>query len=134
VVDNCQTMGEILRESGYALSTDGTDTHLVLLDLRPKGLTGIAAERALGRAHLTCNKNGVPFDPVKPTVTSGVRLGTPAGTTRGFGIMEFREIAQMIVDVLDGLATNGEDGNALVEARVKARAIRLCEQFPIYPR
>ena len=126
-------MGEALQAGGYALTTGGTDTHLVLLDLRPKRLTGNIAEKALGRAHITCNKNGVPFDPEKPTVTSGVRLGTPAGTTRGFGIAEFREIGRLIVEVLDGLAAHGESGNALVEARVKAQAIRLCARFPIYP-
>jgi glycine hydroxymethyltransferase len=133
VVENCKAMGEALQAGGYALTTGGTDTHLVLLDLRPKGLTGNFAEKALGRAHITCNKNGVPFDPEKPTVTSGVRLGSAAGTTRGFGIAEFREIGQLIVEVLDGLAAHGESGNALVEARVKAKAMRLCTRFPIYP-
>ncbi len=105
----------------------------MLLDLRPKRLTGNIAEKALGRAHITCNKNGVPFDPEKPTITSGVRLGSAAGTTRGFGIAEFREIGQLIVEVLDGLAAHGESGNALIEARVKAKALRLCARFPIYP-
>ncbi|MET0191941.1 MAG: serine hydroxymethyltransferase [Hyphomicrobiaceae bacterium] len=133
VVENCKAMGEALQAGGYALTTGGTDTHLVLLDLRPKGLTGNFAEKALGRAHITCNKNGVPFDPEKPTVTSGVRLGSAAGTTRGFGTAEFREIGQLIVEVLDGLAAHGESGNALVEARVKAKAMRLCTRFPIYP-
>ena len=133
VVDNCKAMGEVLRAGGYDSSTGGTDTHLILLDLRPKKLTGNIAEKALGRAHITCNKNGVPFDPEKPTVTSGVRLGTPAGTTRGFGVAEFREIGRMIVEVLDGLAANGESGNAMIEAKVKAQAIALCERFPIYP-
>jgi glycine hydroxymethyltransferase len=133
VVDNCKAMGEALQAGDYALTTGGTDTHLVLLDLRPKKLTGNVAEKALGRAHITCNKNGVPFDPEKPTITSGVRLGTAAGTTRGFGTAEFREIGQLIVEVLDGLAAHGEAGNALVEARVKAKALRLCARFPIYP-
>jgi len=133
VVENCQAMGEALQAGGYALTTGGTDTHLVLLDLRPKGLTGNVAEKALGRAHITCNKNGVPFDPEKPTVTSGVRLGTAAATTRGFGTPEFREVGQLIVEVLDGLAAHGESANALVEARVKAKAISLCARFPIYP-
>ena len=133
VVENCKAMGEVLRAAGYDLSTGGTDTHLILLDLRPKKLTGNIAEKSLGRAHITCNKNGVPFDPEKPTVTSGVRLGTPAGTTRGFGVAEFREIGRMIVEVLDGLAANGEAGNAEIELKVKAQAIRLCERFPIYP-
>jgi len=132
VVDNCKAMGEALQEGGYALTTGGTDTHLVLLDLRPKQLTGNIAEKALGRAHITCNKNGVPFDPEKPTVTSGVRLGSAAGTTRGFGMSEFREIGQLIVEVLDGLAAHGEADNALIEARVKSKATRLCARFPIY--
>lgn len=133
VVENCKAMGEVLRGAGYDISSGGTDTHLILLDLRPKKLTGNIAEKALGRAHITCNKNGVPFDPEKPTVTSGVRLGTPAGTTRGFGVAEFREIGRMIAEVLDGLAKNGEGGNAAIEAKVKAEAIKLCERFPIYP-
>lgn len=132
VVENCKAMGAVLVEGGYALSTGGTDTHLLLLNLRPKGLTGDVAEKALGRAHITCNKNGIPFDPEKPTVTSGIRLGTGAGTTRGFGAQEFREIGRMIVEVLDGLAENGPDRNAQVETRVKARAIALCSRFPIY--
>jgi glycine hydroxymethyltransferase len=132
VIDNCKVMGETLLEAGYDLVTKGTDTHLILVDLRPKKLTGDRAEKALGRAHITCNKNGVPFDPEKPTVTSGIRLGSAAGTTRGFGIAEFREVGRMIVEVLDGLARNGEAGNAATEAAVKARAIQLCERFPIY--
>jgi glycine hydroxymethyltransferase len=134
VVANCQAMGEVLKASGYALVTGGTDTHLVLVDLRPKKLTGNVAEKSLGRAHITCNKNGVPFDPEKPTVTSGLRLGTPAGTTRGFGIAEFREIGSMIAAVLDGLAAEGEGGNAALEARMKVQALDLCDRFPIYPR
>lgn len=133
VVENCKAMGEVLRAAGYDLVTGGTDTHLILLDLRPKKLTGNIAEKSLGRAHITCNKNGVPFDPEKPTVTSGVRLGTPAGTTRGFGVAEFRDVGRMIVEVLDGLAANGETGNADVELKVKTQAIELCERFPIYP-
>ena len=103
-----------------APGTHGTDTHVVLVDLRPKGVKGNATEKALGRAHITCNKNGVPFDPEKPTVTSGVRLGSPAGTTRGFGAPEFTQIGQWIAEVADGLAANGEDGNSAVEAKVKA--------------
>jgi glycine hydroxymethyltransferase len=134
VVENCKAMGEVLRTSGYDLVTGGTDTHLILLDLRPKKLTGNVAEKSLGRANITCNKNGIPFDPEKPTVTSGVRLGTPAGTTRGFGVAEFREIGRMIATVLDGLAEHGEGGNAEIEATVKAQALRLCERFPIYGR
>jgi glycine hydroxymethyltransferase len=133
VVENCKAMGEVLRAAGYDLVSGGTDTHLLLLDLRPKALTGDIAEKSLGSAHITCNKNGVPFDPEKPTVTSGVRLGTPAATTRGFGVAEFREVGRLIVEVLDGLAVNGLAGNAQVEASVKAQAIRLCERFPIYP-
>ncbi|MFN3746097.1 MAG: serine hydroxymethyltransferase [Hyphomicrobiaceae bacterium] len=132
VVENCQTMGEVLQHAGYDLVSGGTDTHLILVDLRPKKLTGDKAEKALGRAHITCNKNGVPFDPEKPTVTSGIRLGSPAGTTRGFGASEFRQIATMIAEVLDGLAANGEDGNAAVEARVRQQAMALCNRFPIY--
>ncbi|TVQ54570.1 MAG: serine hydroxymethyltransferase [Rhodobacteraceae bacterium] len=132
VIRNAQAMGEELIKGGLALVTGGTDTHLVLVDLRPKGVTGAAAEKALGRAHITCNKNGVPFDPEKPTVTSGVRLGSPAGTTRGFGEEEFREIGRLIVEVVDGLAANGEDGNGAVEAAVKAKVQALCDRFPIY--
>jgi glycine hydroxymethyltransferase len=113
--------------------TGGTDTHLMLVDLRPKNVTGKDAEAALGRAHITCNKNGIPFDPQPPTVTSGVRLGTPAGTTRGFGEAEFAEIGRLIVEVVDGLAANGPDGNGAVEAAVKARVAALCDRFPIYP-
>ena len=132
VVDNCKALGGVLQEAGFALSTGGTDTHLVLLDLRPKKLTGDIAEKALGRAHITCNKNGVPFDPEKPTVTSGVRLGTAAATTRGFGVAEFREVGQMIVEVLEGLAANDAADNAAVETRVKENAMQLCGRFPIY--
>jgi len=132
VIANAQAMGEELLKGGLALITGGTDTHLVLVDLRPKGVTGAATEKALGRAHITCNKNGVPFDPEKPMVTSGVRLGSPAGTTRGFGEAEFREIGRLIVEVVDGLAANGEDGNGAVEAAVKAKVKVLCDRFPIY--
>jgi glycine hydroxymethyltransferase len=133
VVENCKAMGEVLRAAGYDLVTGGTDTHLILVNLRPKKVTGIIAEKSLGRAHITCNKNGVPFDPEKPTVTSGVRLGACAGTTRGFGVAEFRGIGLMIAEVLESLAANGETGNADVELKVKAQAIQLCECFPIYP-
>ena len=104
----------------------------MLVDLRPKGLTGKAAEETMGRAHITCNKNGVPFDPEKPMVTSGVRLGTPACTTRGFGVAEFQDVGRMILEVLDGLAGNGPDGNEGVEAEVRGKAIALAERFPIY--
>ena len=106
----------------------------MLADLRPKGVTGKATEKALGRAHITCNKNGVPFDPETPFVTSGIRLGTPAGTTRGFGEQEFRQIAGWITEVVDGLATNGDEGNAAVEAKVKAEVKELCDRFPLYPK
>ena len=132
VVENAKALGEVLNAAGYDLVSGGTDTHLLLVDLRPKKLTGNVAEKALGRAHITTNKNGVPFDPEKPTVTSGIRLGSPAGTTRGFGIAEFRQIGRMMAEVLDGLATSGEAGNARLEAKVKAEAIALTERFPIY--
>ena len=100
--------------------------------MRPKGLKGNATEKALGRAHITCNKNGVPFDDEKPTITSGIRLGSPAGTTRGFGEEEFRQIGDWIIAVVDGLAANGEDGNGAVEAEVKAGVAEMCARFPIY--
>jgi len=132
VMDNAKALGETLVKGGVSLVSGGTDTHLMLVDLRPKKLTGKAAEVALGRANITCNKNGVPFDPEKPTITSGIRLGSPAGTTRGFGIAEFQMIGDMITEVLDGLAANGDEGNAKVEENVKQRAIELCERFPIY--
>ena len=132
IVANAKALGEVLAKGGCDLVSGGTDTHLQLVDLRPKGLTGKAAEAALGRAHLTCNKNGVPFDTASPMVTSGIRLGSPAGTTRGFGVAEFREVGRMIVEVLDGLAKNGETGNGKVEAKVKAEAEALCARFPIY--
>jgi glycine hydroxymethyltransferase len=132
VCDNAKALGETLVQGGVSLVSGGTDTHLILVDLRPKKLTGKAAEIALGRANITCNKNGVPFDPEKPMVTSGIRLGSPAGTTRGFGITEFQSVGNMIIEVLDGLAKNGNEGNAAVEAGVKKRAVELCERFPIY--
>ena len=133
VVSNAKAMADELIKGGIDIVSGGTDNHLMLADLRPKGVTGKAAEAALGRAHITCNKNGVPFDPEKPFVTSGIRLGTPAGTTRGFGTPEFRQIANWIVKVTDGLAENGEDGNADVEASVRAEVTELCERFPLYP-
>jgi glycine hydroxymethyltransferase len=132
IVANCRALGEVLNRAGYDLVAGGTDTHLILVDLRPKGLTGNISEKALGRAHITCNKNGVPFDPEKPMITSGIRLGSPAGTTRGFGVAEFREVGRMIAEVLDGLAANGEAGNATIESKVKAEAMELCTRFPIY--
>tara|TARA_B110000977_G_C10997285_1_gene462406 strand:- start:26 stop:1309 length:1284 start_codon:yes stop_codon:yes gene_type:complete len=132
VVANAQAMANQLHKGGLATVTDGTDTHLLLVDLRPKGVKGNAVEKALGRARITCNKNGIPFDSEKPTITSGVRLGSPAGTTRGFGELEFRQIADWIVDVVDGLAANGEDANSEVENRVAADVQELCLRFPIY--
>ena len=132
VVRNARTLAEALMKGGLDIVTGGTDTHLMLVDLRPKGVTGKDAEAALGRAHITCNKNGIPFDPAPPTVTSGVRLGTPAGTTRGFGEAEFAAIGALIVEVVDGLAANGPEGNDAVEAAVKARVKALCDRFPIY--
>ena len=133
VIANAQALGDSLAARGLEIVTGGTDTHLILVDLRPKGVKGNATETALGRAHITCNKNGIPFDTEKPTVTSGVRLGSPAGTTRGFGVAEFRQIGNWIADVVDGLAANGEDGNTAVEDRVRAEVEALCARFPIYP-
>ncbi len=133
VIANAQAMADQLIKGGLDIVTGGTDTHVMLVDLRPKGVKGNATEKALGRANITCNKNGIPFDPEKPFVTSGVRLGSPAGTTRGFGEAEFRQIADWIVEVVEGLAANGEDGNADVEAAVKAKVLNLCAKFPIYP-
>jgi glycine hydroxymethyltransferase len=132
VVENAKALAETLKTAGLDIVSGGTDTHLMLVDLRPVTLTGKAAEAALGRANITCNKNGIPFDPEKPTVTSGVRLGTPAGTTRGFGVAEFRQIGDMIVEVLRGLAQSGEEGAGLVEKAVRERAVTLCRRFPIY--
>ncbi|PKQ03711.1 MAG: serine hydroxymethyltransferase [Alphaproteobacteria bacterium HGW-Alphaproteobacteria-11] len=132
VVDNARTLASTLVDGGAAIVSGGTDTHLMLVDLRPKKLTGKVAEAALERAHITCNKNGIPFDPEKPMVTSGVRLGTPAGTTRGFGTAEFATVGRLIVEVLDGLAKNGEEGNTEVEADVRGRVVELCRRFPIY--
>jgi len=132
VVANAKAMGEAVMSAGYGLVTGGTDTHLILVDLRPKGLTGKAAEAALGRANITCNKNAIPFDPQKPFITSGIRLGSPAGTTRGFNQADFHSIGQMIAEVLDGVVSNGDKGNGSVEAKVKRQAIELCERYPIY--
>ena len=133
VIKNAQALADQLMKGGLDIVTGGTDTHLMLVDLRPKGVKGNATEKALGRAGITCNKNGIPFDSEKPTITSGVRLGTPAGTTRGFGEAEFRQIGMWITEVVDGLAANGEDGNAEVEKAVKAGVEAMCERFPIYP-
>ncbi|MBB1493383.1 serine hydroxymethyltransferase, partial [Paracoccus sp. MC1854] len=132
VVLNAQALADELMKGGLDIVTGGTDTHLMLVDLRPKEVKGNQTEDALGRAHITCNKNGIPFDPEKPTVTSGVRLGSPAGTTRGFGEAEFRQIGRWIVEVVDGLAANGEGGNAEVEARVAGEVKALCARFPLY--
>jgi glycine hydroxymethyltransferase len=131
VVDNARALAEVLVKRGLAIVTGGTDSHLMLVDLRPKKLTGKAAEASLERADMTCNKNGVPFDPEKPTVTSGVRLGTPAATTRGFGVAEFRQVGELIGDVLDGLAAHSDD-NGAAEAKARQQVKRLCERFPIY--
>ena len=132
VVKNAQAMADELMKGGIDIVSGGTDNHLCLADLRPKGVTGKATEAALGRAHITCNKNGVPFDPEKPFVTSGVRLGAPAGTTRGFGEAEFRQIARWIVQVVDGLAAQGEAGNAATEEAVRTEVEALCARFPLY--
>ncbi len=133
VIANAKALADQLQKGGLDIVTGGTDSHLMLVDLRPKGVKGNATEDALGRANITCNKNGIPFDTEKPTITSGIRLGSPVGTTRGFGEPEFRQIADWIVEVVDGLAANGEDGNAAVEAKVKAEVKALCKRFPIYP-
>ncbi|MEG3617380.1 serine hydroxymethyltransferase [Magnetovibrio sp. PR-2] len=132
VIENAQALAATMVEGGYAISTGGTDTHLMLVDLRPKGVKGNAAEHALDRAGITCNKNGIPFDTEKPMITSGIRLGTPAGTTRGFGVDEFKQIGGLICEVLDGLAENGEEGNGDVEKNVRVKVEALCARFPIY--
>jgi glycine hydroxymethyltransferase len=126
-----QALGNVLKAGGLSLVTDGTDNHLQLVDLRPKGLTGTQAEKALERAGITCNKNGIPFDTQNPTVTSGVRLGTPAGTTRGFGTAQFEQVGQMILEVLSALERDA-NGDEQVERAVRARVRDLCGQFPIY--
>ena len=132
VKDNAQTLAKTLVDAGLAIVSGGTENHLMLVDLRPKKITGKAAEAALGRAHITCNKNGIPFDPEKPFVTSGIRLGTPAATSRGFGVEEFRQVGGLIVEVLDGLSAKGEEGNAATEAAVKDKVHALTAKFPIY--
>lgn len=134
VVANAKTLSARLIKNGLDIVSGGTDNHLMLVDLRPKNATGKRAESALSRAHITCNKNGIPFDPEKPFITSGVRLGTPAGTTRGFGEKEFDEIGELISEVLDGLkAANSDEGNAAVEAHVREKVQALTERFPLYP-
>jgi glycine hydroxymethyltransferase len=133
VVTNAKALAERMRSGGFDIVTGGTDNHLMLVDLRPKKLNGKISEAALGRAHITCNKNGIPFDPEKPMVTSGIRLGTPAATSRGFGVAEFQSVGKLIIETLDGLAKNGEDGNAAVEAAVREKVTALTQRFPIYP-
>ena len=130
---NADALADQLIKGGLDIVTGGTDTHVMLVDLRPKKVTGNITDAALGRAHITTNKNGIPFDPEKPTVTSGIRLGTPAGTTRGFKEAEFRQIADWIVEVVDGLAANGPDDNGSVEAKVKGEVMAMCQRFPLYP-
>ena len=132
VVANAKALAARLNERGAALVSGGTDTHLALVDLTPLGITGRDADEALERAAITCNKNGIPFDPLPPVKTSGIRVGSPAGTTRGFGLQEFRDIGEMIADVLEGLRTKGEHGDPEVESAVRARVRTLCERFPIY--
>jgi glycine hydroxymethyltransferase len=132
VVENAKALAETLKSKGLDIVSGGTDTHLMLVDLRPKRLTGKVAEVALGRAHITCNKNGIPYDPEKPTITSGIRLGSPACTTRGFGIAEFRQVGELISEVLDALAQKGTDEDTLVEAAVRERVKTLVGRFPIY--
>ena len=132
VVENAQVLAATLKDGGLDIISGGTDTHVMLVDLRPKNVNGKVAEHALERANITANKNGIPFDPEKPALTSGIRLGSPAGTTRGFGTAEFKLIGEMIVEVLDGLNSNSPEGNTLVEARIKARVLELCARFPIY--
>ena len=132
VVENARALADSVASGGYRIVAGGTDNHLMLIDLRAKGLNGKSSEKTLEKSHITCNKNGIPFDPAKPMVTSGIRIGTPACTTRGFGQAEFRRVGEMIVEVLDGLSRSGEEGNAALEADVGARARDLTRRFPIY--
>jgi len=132
VVENAKALAETLKSRGYEITSGGTDTHLMLVDLRSKHLTGKVSETALGRAHITCNKNGIPFDTEKPTITSGIRVGTPAGTTRGFGISEFHQIGEMIAEVLDVLSQKKVEEDSLVEAAVREKVKKLLARFPIY--
>ncbi|HEX8526116.1 serine hydroxymethyltransferase [Allosphingosinicella sp.] len=132
VIANARALAGRLSERGANLVAGGTDTHLALVDVRPFGITGKDADEALERSAITCNKNGIPFDPLPPVKTSGIRVGSPAGTTRGFGVAEFRDVADMIADVLEGLRDNGHEGNGAVEGAVKERVRALCGRFPIY--
>jgi glycine hydroxymethyltransferase len=132
VVDNAKVLAETLKARGCDIVSGGTDTHIMLVDLRPKRLTGKVAEAALGRSHITCNKNGIPFDPEKPAITSGIRLGSPAGTTRGFGVAEFSEVGELISDVLDVLSQKSVEADSLVEEAVRGKVARLLARFPIY--
>ncbi|MGE5534620.1 MAG: serine hydroxymethyltransferase, partial [Acidobacteriota bacterium] len=132
VAENAKALAETLKSRGFDIVSGGTDTHLILVDLRPKRLTGKVAELALGRAHITCNKNGIPFDPEKPTITSGIRLGTPACTTRGFGIAEFKQVGNLIADVLDVLSQRQAAEDALIEGVVREKVKSLIGRFPIY--
>src|SRR4051812_31730127 len=132
IVENARALAEALQDAGLDIVSGGTDNHLLLVDLRPKQAKGKHAEKALDRASITCNKNGIPFDPEKPFVTSGIRLGTPAGTTRGFGPAEFREIGGLIAEVVEGLGKNGEEGDGQIESSVRTRVESLCARFPIY--
>jgi glycine hydroxymethyltransferase len=132
VAENAKVLAETLKSKGFDIVSGGTDTHLMLVDLRPKRLTGKVAEAALGRAHITCNKNGIPHDPEKPTITSGIRLGTPAGTTRGFGVAEFRQVGELIAEVLDALSKKGAEADEATETAVREKVKRLVARFPIY--
>ena len=132
VISNAKALAKELQKGGLSIVTGGTDTHIVLVDLRSKNVTGKAAEISLGKANITCNKNSIPFDPLKPAVTSGIRLGSPAGTTRGFSTNEFNIIGKLIVQVIDGLSQNGESNNTIVEEGVRSKVLKLCDRFPIY--
>jgi glycine hydroxymethyltransferase len=132
IVENAKALAGSILEGGFELASKGTENHLMLVDLRPKNLTGKAAEAALGRAHITCNKNGVPFDTASPMVTSGIRLGTPAATSRGFGITEFKKVGELIVELLEGLSKNGEEKNGAVETKIREDVSGLTQRFPIY--
>jgi glycine hydroxymethyltransferase len=132
VVENAKALAETLRAAGFDIVSGGTDNHLMLVDLRPKGLKGNASEKALVRAGITCNKNGIPYDPEKPFVTSGIRLGTPAATTRGFGVAEFKQVGNLIAEVLNAIAQSPDGTAPLVEASVKERVKELTGRFPIY--